>query len=188
MKKHSFQSSYYVIPIKTHSEIKNRFLDLIDESDSKKLKTSQEQISKSDWEPKNDDRKYIPFFYEIIKPYMNAVMNDMHAKSWYIYKAWFQQYLKNDYHGWHNHAGSQWAGVYFLELPDTKLQTKLFDQTNKKFIENIEITEGSVLLFPSYLTHKSMPNKTGKRKTIISFNCCFWEYDDKQFEEFIKNV
>jgi ectoine hydroxylase-related dioxygenase (phytanoyl-CoA dioxygenase family) len=47
-----------------------------------------------------------------------------------------------------------------------KTSFKLFDKSE---IE-IEMNEGEILIFPSYLEHISKSNKSDKIKTIISFN------------------
>ena len=81
--------------------------------------------------------------------------------------SWFKQYEENGYHGWHNHSGTQFTNIYFLELPDKKYKTEICG-LNGKLIE-YEAEEGQILTMPSFLLHREKPNGS-KRQTIISFD------------------
>ena len=79
---------------------------------------------------------------------------------------WFQQYKTNDYHSWHRHEGS-FSNVYFIDLPYKASKTS-FRYLGKEF--QVEVEEGQILTFPSFLEHCSKPNLSDKIKTVISFN------------------
>ena len=86
-----------------------------------------------------------------------------------IKKLWFQQYVQNDYHGWHIH-GDNYTGVYYLDFPKGSSKTELIDQKdiNKKITVNAK--EGDIIIFPSFIIHRSPKIKENIKKTIISFN------------------
>ena len=79
---------------------------------------------------------------------------------------WLQQYKKNDYHVWHRHCGS-FSNVYYIDLPEDSSKTT-FRYMGKEF--QVEVKEGHILTFPSFLEHCSKPNPSDKIKTVISFN------------------
>jgi hypothetical protein len=53
--------------------------------------------------------------------------------------------------------------VYYIDLPEKKYKTEFLD------IE-IPIQEGNLVIFPSFLLHRSPINMSNKEKVIISFN------------------
>ena len=80
---------------------------------------------------------------------------------------WFQQYQKDDYHWWHRHQLSIFSNVYYVDLPAGTSKTS-FRFLDKEF--QIEVEEGQILTFPSFIEHCSPPNLSNKIKTVISFN------------------
>ena len=62
---------------------------------------------------------------------------------------------------WHNHENEgKLSAVYYLELSKKELVTEF---KNKK----VKTEEGDVLIFPSYMLHRSPINKSNERKTVI---------------------
>ena len=86
-----------------------------------------------------------------------------------VSRLWYQQYGKNQTHGWHQHARN-YTGVYYLEYPEGAEPTQFLftEDLHKTF--SIKVKEGDIILFPSYVIHRSAPLQTDERKTIISWN------------------
>ena len=82
-------------------------------------------------------------------------------------QVWYQQYKKGDYHGWHRHPNNTFSNVYYVSLPKNSASTS-FRYSGKEF--EINVKEGQILTFPSYLEHCSKPNPSDQIKTVISFN------------------
>jgi predicted 2-oxoglutarate/Fe(II)-dependent dioxygenase YbiX len=95
---------------------------------------------------------------------------------------WYQQYIQNDTHTWHIH-GENYTGVYYLELPKDSPKTELIDQLdlNKKI--SIEAIEGDVIIFPSFIIHRSPKITNNLKKTIISFNLNFTKVKESIFSK-----
>ncbi len=72
-------------------------------------------------------------------------------------------------HGWHTHSDN-YTGVYYLELPDETPKTQIVNPLNQTEIIDLDIKEGDIVLFPSFIIHRAPINKSNKRKTIISFD------------------
>ena len=133
-------------------------------------------LSKSDWElDENYDRKYLNYFIKIITPYLDKLADRLHFRKWTIDNAWFQQYEKTNGHNWHNHAYSNFSGVYYVEMPNEDLKTQYYDSMNETIFEQLNISEGQLLIVPSYVLHRSPENNSDSRKTIIAFNINFEE-------------
>ena len=85
---------------------------------------------------------------------------------------WYQQYVKNNIHGWHTH-GENYTGVYYLDFPKNASKTELIDQYNIHKKITIKAKEGDVVIFPSFIIHRSPKMTNDTKKTIISFNLQF---------------
>lgn len=126
---------------------------------------------KSDWIlPEEIKRDYLDYFYSDV---ISDTMSDIGKKlgldyfKWTTNNTWFQQYLQNGQHNWHNHTDTQFTNCYYLELPDEKYKVEI-QGLDKKIIK-FEAKEGDVVTCPSWMKHRSPPN--GKnRKTSIAFN------------------
>ena len=145
-------------------------------------------ISNTDWDKCTDkNRDYVNYFVRKVLIDYNKNFNDfMFQKEIKVQSVWFQQYYNGDYHNWHVHDETQFTNIYFLELPENKLKTEIFDNFSKKII-NLDVEEGDILTLPSYIIHRSKINTTNKRKTIISFNTVFGEIDSKKIERTLTN-
>ena len=172
MKINKLSSLYIKTKIVEHSYNKKKLLSLINKGNF----SSFDNIHRTDWHfDKNTKREYLDLFYKIITPYMDKMCLTMKAKTWRIHNGWFQQYKKNNCHEWHRHAEANFANVYYLELPDKNMTTKIKEPFTNKLLK-IKAKEGDVLTFPAYALHKSEKILSGLTKTIISFNSSFDGY------------
>tara|TARA_R100000781_G_scaffold39175_1_gene27343 strand:+ start:1393 stop:1908 length:516 start_codon:yes stop_codon:yes gene_type:complete len=150
--------------IKEHKRAKPKLMSQIKDMPNQGVAN----ITKTDWDlPKDFKRPYLETFYELISPYMDLFTEKNHCKNWVIHNTWFHEYHKKSDFTWHVHPHCQFANVYFLNLPDKKTTTEILD-TNSKLIK-VDVEEGDILTFPSYLRHRS-PMIKNLHKTVIAFN------------------
>jgi len=162
-----------ITKIKNSKKINEDLLKLISKINNPFLENIS-KVSNTDWSlPREHKREYLNYFFNTIKPYMDKIALKLYSKKWNIHNFWFQQYLKSDKHTWHTHPDSQFTNVYFVELPDESLITQILGH------KKIKVKEGDLLTFPAYFYHCSPINKLNKRKTIISFNSSFYDFNDK---------
>ena len=159
----------WVIQFRKHNKIKNKLLSLIDKMPNIFYQTHKgTTATKSDWNlPSDFQRDYLDFFYKEINSLMSQTAKKFKCQNWTIHNAWFMQYKKNDKHACHTHPRTKLSAVYYLELPKKELITEF--KNNK-----IKAEEGDILIFPSYMLHRAPVNKSNERKTVISFNCDFY--------------
>lgn len=163
-----------ITKIKNSKEINKNLLKLINEIKNPYSEGLFSNISNTDWNlQKEQNKKHIEYFFKIIRPYMDKIAFKLKSKNWQIHNCWFQQYLKSDYHQWHTHPSTNFSNVYFIELPNKLLATEILKH------KKLNIKEGYLLTFPGYLYHRSPVNKSKKRKTIISFNSSFYDFNEK---------
>ena len=154
----------FVKPFKKHKELKETFLKLIESLPISK----KESMSNTDWYlPKEHKREYVDLFYKEIGDHMNFLCNQLKCQRWEIQTTWFQQYKKGDDHNWHNHPGTQFSNIYYLELPIKSMITEFATHPE------ISASEGDIVTFPAHLVHRSKLSKSNKRKTVIVFNSSF---------------
>ena len=110
---------------------------------------------------------------------MNDVAKFLHCKQWTINNAWFNQYKTNDKVDWHSHPGSNFANIYFLEMPEKNMKTQFYNLKDKKPTD-IDVEEGDILTFPAYYPHRSNFLKSDNQKTVIAFNTSFDYYNSAE--------
>lgn len=171
MKIYNLNSFYVIKEFTFHKEIKNNLLNLINQANYNNpiSKNSEVNISRADWfDSQNMSRGWVQY----LKDYLIQDIIDIHKEIGFdgfkINEIWFQQYYNNSEHGWHTHS-SNFTNVYYLELPENSPKTLIIDPLDKQKIIELEVKEGDLLMFPSYVFHKA-PKNFGERKTIISYN------------------
>lgn len=160
-----------------HKKIKKDLLELIanNKADSIKCKDSyyDDLIEKLDWNnSRSPERPWVQILLPFIKNHFMKCTKKLNFQDFFIRALWFQQYGENGIHGWHIHE-QNYTGVYYLELPKSAPLTELVDPTNIKRKFKIKAKEGDIVIFPSFIIHRSGKMKTKDRKTIVSFNLEF---------------
>lgn len=125
---------------------------------------------------KHNHLKYKKILLDAVKPALHE-----HAKSYIkeditgikykhnIMHMWFHQMTDNDYTFWENHQYCQWSAIYFVEISDKKYVTEFLNPDNDEIIQP-DVSEGDLVIFPSYVLHRAPKILNGKRKTTISWN------------------
>jgi len=173
------ENYFLVNRLTSHSLIKDKLISLIKSSPGEFRKNETEQISRTDFHLKKESNTlYSDFFAEQIKSTMDFIQAKLSGNGWQINHLWYQIYEYEDFHDWHTHWGCSFSNVYYLSLSPGCPKTQFYDTLQKRLIE-IEIKEGDLVSFPSFLLHRSPPNLSKESKIIISFNSNFPTYDVK---------
>tara|TARA_B100000029_G_C17208562_1_gene827156 strand:- start:176 stop:721 length:546 start_codon:yes stop_codon:yes gene_type:complete len=169
---------FYIRKVKDHSLNKKKLLDIMSGVNQPYRNTDNPNpysyISNTDWNLSQVGWNWFEagFSERDKKSYFKFLNRKFKATDFRLGKTWFNQYSKRSgsEHGFHNHEGSnQLTNIYYLELKDKSLRTILkHPETDKDIIPRVN--EGDLLTFDSLIFHKSPPNFTDNRKTIISFN------------------
>ena len=173
---YDLKSVYVIKSLQEHSGIRDTLLRKITDSNIQSIlpeNSSSVSISLDglDWEKSSDfSREWVKILAPNIMNILQNIGADYGFKDPLISDIWYQQYNENNYHGWHHH-GNTFTGVYYLEFPEGCPKTQLLCPLTKTIME-AKVTEGDVLLFPSYVIHRA-PKVSKKRKTIVSWNMSF---------------
>lgn len=162
----------YISNVNDHDNIKHTFLNLIDKFPILSIKVSKEnnlqKIYNTDYFLSN---KFNRFNYDFLIPVIESHNLALSTFLQYAHQIktnhiWYQQYKKGDYHSWHRHS-DVFSNIYYVDLPENSSKTS-FRFRGKEF--EVDVEEGQILTFPSFLEHCSKPNLSKKIKTVISFN------------------
>lgn len=170
MKIQTVNTPIAIKPFSQHSNLKKTVLENINFSMADNVKTKQgSDITRCDWGFVNLRREWVNDLLPVLEPEVLEIYKNLGYDSIKIYNIWFQQYKKSSNHNWHVHTECQWTNVYYLELSETSPKTEILDPINKKTVI-LDVQEGDICCFPSFLIHRAPSNLSDEPKTIISWN------------------
>ena len=162
---------YAVLNFKAHHTLKNKVLSAIEKIAPNSIVSIDHQIFKTDWNiPDDISREYVDILRPALSVDLAKMFNTLGFDQYTVHNIWFQQYIKNDSHSWHNHNACHYTCIYYLELPAGAPKTQFLDPIDQKTIFEIDTNEGDILIIPSMIKHRSPIITTDVRKTIVSFN------------------
>jgi hypothetical protein len=160
---------HVIVEVQDYPAMKKPLLKLISKINNPVKQGTQTLTNQDYFNPTDLSKQYIDYFIDSIRPEMISLFGIFSAKDILIKNIWFQQYKKGDSHSWHTHTDCMLSNIFYLEKP-TGTDTEFFNYETQQPYAPIKVDEGSLLVFPSYISHRSKPNPSNKRKTIISFN------------------
>ena len=128
-----------------------------------------------------NDRKWVKVLLPYIHNHFQKCAIKLGYEACHVNDLWFQQYIKGDLHGWHIH-GHNYTGVYYLEFPKKSPSTELIDPSNLNKRFTIPAEEVDIVIFPSFVIHRSGRVLENIRKTIVSFNITFDKINNNALE------
>lgn len=149
-----------VVRVQEHQRIKEEILELL--VDGLKPSGGPLQRALTDWNINDLQEEYQQRLNRYLLSYFGEYCMMTHHERFKIDKQWFVDYQDGNVGtAWHSHA-CQFSSVYYLVLdnPDERTQ---FRDVEVPFAE-----EGDLIIFPSFLVHRS-PKAKG-RKIVISTN------------------
>ena len=173
---HHLDGFYLVASIPEHEQYKDRLLRFFSSVPDSKNEDAEGyvRITKYDYMLIHEDgnRPWLDWFQPIMTAFLQKFPRKIGYQNPVIETMWFQQYGNSDMHNWHLHNGCNWAGIYYVEVPDSSVITQFINPFTKE-ISQFRAKEGDVVIFPAHLQHSSPTNLTDGRKTIVAFNLNF---------------
>ena len=162
---------FLIFEVKDHLTIKDKILDSIQKMGKHSIVYQGQNIANSDWHlAVNFNRRYYQYVAKVFDDtvdFLNKKFNYSEQEKATVANYWFQQYENGGMHDWHRHGVCSFSCCYYVDLShdNPKTSFELFGETFE-----VDVKEGVVLIFPSFLKHCSKPNKSNHIKTIVSFN------------------
>ena len=174
---------YYITKVRDHHISKEKILSMISKIDGR-YDDGISKISNTDWLNQQNGVVFDWYTYSLSERDRESYVKLIHKKfgknKSSINTIWFNQYDSNSgtEHKMHSHYDdvhcNDLANIYYVELKDKSLRTILkHPKTGKEIV--LRVKEGQILTFDAKIMHKSPPNHTDTRKTVISFNTVFLE-------------
>jgi hypothetical protein len=96
----------------------------------------------------------------------------------FIKHSWFQEQTKNMFHPMHDHCGGNvmMSSVCYIDYdPSTHTATQFISPFMNSLSSSYlyftpEVTEGTIIFFPSNILHQTLPSNSDKPRKIVSFN------------------
>lgn len=172
----------YITKVSNHSEIKDSIVSFIKDDARNEIDSPVERAYSSYhdkdayfynfintkgfldhivWDPLDNMLAQMPF--EIRNPTRRSSITEL----------WYQYYKRSGHHKEHTHGNCTFSGIYILHSTEPN-KTIFFgcgaaNQTYQRFMHDTHyLTEGHVIIFPSELYHKVLPNE--HERMVISFN------------------
>jgi len=169
MKVYNFPSKFlFQTKVENHKELKNQLFDKI--IDLSKKNEKEYKQNHDTWDCKvltsffDPDSAVIfnenPDLYDAIwkafdEMLGNVILNSKVPKS-KLNRIWFNLYKKGYNQEVHQHCGSDFSGVYILHCTEPN-KTVFYSNENhrllNKTLKTEDVEEGTILLFPSHLSH-----------------------------------
>ena len=180
---------FYTMKVEDHNLNKERILAKISETNHKTQTRSElcstddgikyvpitdreSYISNSDWNIRSHSWFKFALSERDRGSFIELVLRKFKKSYFQVRQDWFNQYDPGtgSEHPFHVHTGGHinCSGIYYVELEDKSLGTILRESDSPEF--QPEVREGEILFFPSNVWHRSPPNNTNTRKTVIPFN------------------
>jgi len=122
-----------------------------------------------------DTEGLVEGFADIIKEELTILAEQVFQRNIGIIDCWSISYDKNDYHLTHNHSSTGITGILYLDLPEESPVTTYIQPWNDfisdtTFFNEIPVSEGTMIITPSFVMHYSSPNKSKDKKRVISWD------------------
>tara|TARA_B110000285_G_scaffold93724_1_gene107123 strand:+ start:2575 stop:3198 length:624 start_codon:yes stop_codon:yes gene_type:complete len=187
--------------------IDNDSIDYVKNIDYERMTTGNGFISTDRYLLQHEKLKHIKDKLDFhIDVYTKKFLDIKDNAEFYIQNSWSNKHLPDDWCQPHYHTGSLISGVYYLDVPENSgdlvfqrmsSHVNLFHSTinieynNANYInddlQEINVKNGDILLFPSHVMHKIRPNLSNLPRYSLAFNYFVkGKFGTKEFELEIK--
>lgn len=190
----------YYKKIDGHEEILENFLPYLENEDYFLSSWTYGDALSSIRSKKNDDLPW-HIWFDKIKPYMEEYLDYLEPQcqfTVYSDEYWVNVYKKNNFQESHDHVfpGRSLSVIYLLEIPkgddiggELVLECPNFGIIKASGLNRIfnkwqyqhlmpKLESGTLIIFPSWINHYVLPNKTDERRTTIAANFCVKEHSE----------
>lgn len=153
-------------------------------------------MSKTQTSIRSEKNDQLPWdiWFKSVQPHMSQFLDSLNPRVPYTVhcdEMWMNSYKKGDYQEPHDHAfpGRSVSAIYVLDFPEDEKDPggtlvfecpnfnvirssgldRIFDAYNYQHITP-PLEKGTLILFPSWISHYVLPNKTDKRRATIAAN------------------
>ena len=164
-----FNIPYFTIPTLNFKKKKKQLTNLLNSYPEEK-----HGIQTFSTNRQNDRSGLVEGFNQIVGEELNLLTQRL-KMGIQINDIWSVSYGKGDYHSPHNHGSTGYSGILYLNQPKDSPVTSYIQPWNDIVSDMtiylpIPVVEGAIVVVPQFINHFSPPNKSNKRKRIISWD------------------
>ena len=121
-----------------------------------------------------NENSYVNFLSDLLHPQLEEFYNESKCRC-SMTDAWAVRYDKGDHQTAHCHRAWGFSGVLYVNF-DSEVHTSTYfirpwlDRCGQTYIATPPAEEGVMYIFPSSLLHFVIPNKSNKKRMIVSFD------------------
>ena len=174
MRTHAFSVPFYSFDIANWEEQKDVLKSQLPTFEDSVLQSYQEHHTDFfDMDNTSPLPDYADTVIEMCKPCFKDIVGD---DDILFTGMWTQTSYKHQRHSIHNHGGTGYSCVLYVEFdPEVHRATTFLSPYNDPWSGSLDyysptVSEGSLVVFPSTIPHWQEPNQSDKPRTIVSFN------------------
>ncbi len=167
-----FYVPFYHYAVKNWENKKRSLLEIYDNIDRNLERKSDNQVITN---YHKDSLSMIDSISQIFSEDLGTFCSDI-GTQFKMSCAWFELTDKHAYHSIHNHGASGYSSVCYITYDNSEHTPTQFISPFPNFLTGLQLTytpevdEGSIIFFPSYISHFTEPNLSDKHRLIVSFN------------------
>lgn len=181
MIKYPIEAPILIKKLDNYIEINKKLLDYFDVISGEKVEIGEgytlddktwmeDSFYKLDWKQSTDfSRPWVRYFLDFFKKELYDIKTSLYYEECHLKELWFQQYKEGNTHSWHTH-GENFTGVYYVELKKDSPKTQVVNPFDSHTVYELDVSEGDLVIFPSFVLHRAPKINDNNRKTIVSFN------------------
>ena len=122
------------------------------------------------------DFQYNHEIENILKDEIQLFKSESELNRYKVSDSWFELALEHQFHPVHAHGPIGYSSVCFIEFDTSVHQGTIFLSPFNNFVNgdslkfSSDVSEGTILFFPSIIKHYTMPHNSSKERLILSFN------------------
>lgn len=175
--KHMFFVPLFQYQLENWEEKKKTLLEHYENIDRNGLIQEVHDLTQTSYFSKRNYLNCLP--PQVFSDEINDFLSKIGSCNYRIRGCWFQNSPKNGHHRIHNHGADAYSAVCYVNYDETEHRPTLFMSPFNNFLDSgvieyepEDVRSGTLIFFPSTISHYSLPNTSDKERLILSFNIC----------------
>ncbi len=172
-----FNIPFYQIKVKNWEDKKKKLLNVYSKIENKLITDDPVSFVYSDFRNQDYYNHYFNEITDILNDELTEFSIQSNLEEEVNITCWFQKYTQGCFHAPHTHGALGYSSVCFIEYDQnehkpTRFISPIQIPTTGYFIDYApnNVTEGTIIFFPAFLTHYVLPNDSKKIRIIMSMN------------------
>ena len=161
---------YEKFHVKDYLNFKDALINDLELDKYQAIESEYEKINRTDWDISQGEvysKKWSQTFFHYTFNQIKYFYQSMGCNNFYVDTIWFQEYGQGGFHDWHDHPGSDFSNIFFLNFNKINPGTEFI--INNEIIR-ASVGEGDLIIFPGNIKHRAPINTSDETRLVIVFN------------------